>query len=44
MAPDVAADGVDEVLRWLIPRWTDRWATAELSGTVLYHAADAGRA
>src|SRR5918997_6253661 len=42
--PEVAADGVDEVLRWLIQRWTDQWATGELSGTVLYHAADAGRA
>ena len=42
--PEVAADGVDEVLRWLIQRWTDQWATGELTGTVLYHAADAGRA
>ena len=36
--PEVAADGVDEVLRWLIQRWTDQWATGELTGTVLYHA------
>lgn len=42
--PEVAADGVDEVLRWLIQRWTDQWATGGLAGTVLYHAADAGRA
>ncbi len=42
--PEVAADGVDEVLRWLIQRWTDQWATGELTGAVLYHAADAGRA
>jgi uncharacterized protein (TIGR03083 family) len=39
-----AADGVDEVLTRLIQRHTDAWATATLSGTVLYHAADAGRA
>jgi uncharacterized protein (TIGR03083 family) len=38
-----AADGVDEVLTRLIMRHTDRWAVAKLSGTVLYHAADAGR-
>jgi uncharacterized protein (TIGR03083 family) len=42
--PDFAADGVDEVLTRLIQRNTDAWAVAELSGTVLYHAADAGRA
>ncbi|MDQ3761639.1 MAG: maleylpyruvate isomerase family mycothiol-dependent enzyme [Actinomycetota bacterium] len=41
---DFAADGVDEVLTRLIQRHTDAWAVAELSGTVLYHAADAGRA
>jgi len=41
---EVAADGVDEVLTRLIQRWTDQWATAEFAGTVLYHAADAGRA
>jgi uncharacterized protein (TIGR03083 family) len=40
---DFAADGVDEVLTWMIQRRTDAWAVAELSGTVLYHAADAGR-
>jgi uncharacterized protein (TIGR03083 family) len=42
--PNFAADGVDEVLTRLMPRHTDAWAIAELSGTVLYHAADAGRA
>jgi uncharacterized protein (TIGR03083 family) len=42
--PDFAADGIDEVLTRLIARHTDAWAVAELSGTVLYHAADAGRA
>ncbi|HEV7452517.1 MAG TPA: maleylpyruvate isomerase family mycothiol-dependent enzyme [Pseudonocardiaceae bacterium] len=42
--PHFAADGVDEVLTRLIQRHTDAWAVAELSGTVLYHAADAGRA
>lgn len=41
---DVAADGIDEVLTRLIQRSTDEWAVAELAGTVLYHAADAGRA
>ncbi len=41
---DFAADGVDEVLTRMIQRHTDAWAVAELSGTVLYHAADAGRA
>jgi uncharacterized protein (TIGR03083 family) len=42
--PNFAADGVDEVLTRLIPRHTDTWAVGTLSGTVLYHAADAGRA
>jgi uncharacterized protein (TIGR03083 family) len=42
--PDFAADGVDEVLTRLIPRHTDAWAVGTRSGTVLYHAADAGRA
>ena len=42
--PDFAADGVAEVLTRLIPRHTDAWAVGKLSGTVLYHAADAGRA
>ncbi|MGH4016637.1 MAG: DinB family protein [Pseudonocardiaceae bacterium] len=42
--PDFAADGVDEVLTRIIQRRTDMWAVAEFSGTVLYHAADAGRA
>lgn len=40
----LAADGIDEVLTRFIQRWTDEWASAELAGTVLYHAADAGRA
>jgi uncharacterized protein (TIGR03083 family) len=39
-----AADGVDEVLTRLITRHTDAWAIGTRSGTVLYHAADAGRA
>ena len=42
--PYFAADGVDEVLTRLIQQNTEEWAVAELSGTVLYHAADAGRA
>jgi uncharacterized protein (TIGR03083 family) len=41
--PDFAADGVDEVLTRLIAAHTDPWAAAARSGTVLYHAADAGR-
>jgi hypothetical protein len=40
---DFAADGVDEALTRMIQQRTDVWAVAELSGTVLYHAADAGR-
>jgi uncharacterized protein (TIGR03083 family) len=42
--PGFAADGVDEVLTRQLQRRTDTWAVAELSGRVLYHAADAGRA
>lgn len=38
-APDLAADGVDEALTIMIAR-----TTVEVSGTVLYHAADAGQA
>lgn len=42
--PDFAADGVDEMLTRLLARHTDAWALSTRSGTVLYHAADAGRA
>jgi uncharacterized protein (TIGR03083 family) len=42
--PDFAADGIDEVLTWLIQSRTDAWAVGTHTGTVLYHAADAGRA
>jgi uncharacterized protein (TIGR03083 family) len=42
--PDFAADGIDEVLTRLIPRRTDSWSVGTHAGTVLYHAADAGRA
>jgi uncharacterized protein (TIGR03083 family) len=42
--PDFAADGIDEVLTRLIQRRTDSWSVATSAGTVLYHAADAGRA
>jgi uncharacterized protein (TIGR03083 family) len=42
--PDFAADGIDEVLARLLPRRTDFWAVDTHTGTVLYHAADAGRA
>lgn len=41
---EFAADGVMEVLTRLIQRHTDVWAAGTRSGTVLYHAADAGRA
>jgi uncharacterized protein (TIGR03083 family) len=44
VGPDFAADGVDEVLTRLITRHTDTWAVGTRCGTVLYHAADAGRA
>jgi uncharacterized protein (TIGR03083 family) len=42
--PDFAADGIDEVLSRLIQRRTDSWSVGTSAGTVLYHAADAGRA
>jgi uncharacterized protein (TIGR03083 family) len=42
--PHFAADGIDEVLTRLIPRRTDSWSVGTHAGTVLYHAADAGRA
>ena len=42
--PDFAADGIDEVLTRLIQRRTDSWSVSTSAGTVLYHAADAGRA
>ncbi len=42
--PDFAADGIDEVLTRHIQRRTDAWAVGTHAGTVLYHAADAGRA
>lgn len=41
---EFAADGIDEVLTRLIQRNTEAWAKATVSGTVLFHAADAGRA
>jgi uncharacterized protein (TIGR03083 family) len=44
VAPDLAADGIDEVLTWWIQRNSGVWANSQPSGTVLYHAADAGRA
>ena len=42
--PDLAADGIDEVLTRWIQRRTDVWAVGTHAGTVLYHAVDAGRA
>lgn len=41
--PSFAADGVDEMLRVMAP-FDARWPESTLAGTVLYHAADAGRA
>ncbi|TDD10545.1 maleylpyruvate isomerase family mycothiol-dependent enzyme [Saccharopolyspora terrae] len=40
--PELAADGIDEMLTKLLP--LGDWTTREHRGTVLYHAADAGRA
>lgn len=40
--PELAADGIDEMLTKLLP--LGDWTTREHDGTVLYHAADAGRA
>lgn len=42
--PDFAADGIDEVLTRFIQRRTDSWSVDTHTATVLYHAADAGRA
>jgi uncharacterized protein (TIGR03083 family) len=41
--PDLAADGIDEVLVLMLPRKLGR-DRPNLEGTVLFHAADAGRA
>jgi uncharacterized protein (TIGR03083 family) len=41
--PQLAADGIDEMLTVLLPARGD-WAERESKGTVLYHAPDAGRA
>ncbi|MGH3762997.1 maleylpyruvate isomerase N-terminal domain-containing protein [Actinophytocola sp.] len=41
--PDLAADGIDELLTLVIPRRLDR-ERPEAEGTILFHAADAGRA
>jgi uncharacterized protein (TIGR03083 family) len=38
-APELAADGIDEVLTFIVARAPD-----DVTGTVLFHAADAGRA
>jgi uncharacterized protein (TIGR03083 family) len=40
-APELAADGVDEAVTFMFPRSSK---PGERSGTVLFHAADAGRA
>ncbi|GAB3675980.1 maleylpyruvate isomerase family mycothiol-dependent enzyme [Saccharopolyspora tripterygii] len=40
--PELAADGIDEMLTRLLP--LGDWTTRQHEGTALYHAADAGRA
>ena len=40
---EFAADGIDELISWMVPQRTD-WSRSEASGTVVLHAADAGRA
>ncbi|WP_084022681.1 maleylpyruvate isomerase N-terminal domain-containing protein [Amycolatopsis thermoflava] len=40
--PEFAADGVDELLAWMLPTRA-KWDQFALSGSVLVHAADAGR-
>lgn len=42
--PNFAADGADEALMFMVPRRLGRESPLDLSGTVLFHAADAGRA
>jgi uncharacterized protein (TIGR03083 family) len=39
---EFAADGIDELIAWLVPSRTD-WTKFELAGTVLLQATDAGR-
>jgi uncharacterized protein (TIGR03083 family) len=41
--PELAADGIDELLTLMVPRRLRR-ERPEVEGTVLFHAADAGRA
>ncbi|GAB3495446.1 maleylpyruvate isomerase family mycothiol-dependent enzyme [Amycolatopsis cihanbeyliensis] len=41
--PEFAADGIDELLAWLLPSRPDGWNSGEVAGEVLVHAADAGR-
>lgn len=42
--PELAADGIDEALVLLVPRRLTREGLPDAEGTVLFHAADAGRA
>lgn len=37
-----AADGIDELIAWMLPSRTD-WSQFEFTGTVVLHAIDAGR-
>ncbi len=41
--PEFAADGIDELLAWLLPSRPDGWTSGATTGEVLVHAADAGR-
>lgn len=42
--PVLAADGVDELLTWLIARDPSPWPAGELGGSVVYQAVDLSRA
>lgn len=40
--PEFAADGIDELIAWILPT-SAKWDQFSVSGSVLVHAADAGR-
>ncbi|UIJ60481.1 maleylpyruvate isomerase family mycothiol-dependent enzyme [Amycolatopsis acidiphila] len=40
--PEFAADGIDELIAWMVPTRQD-WSKSEFEGTVLLHATDAAR-
>jgi uncharacterized protein (TIGR03083 family) len=41
--PEFAADGIDELIAWMLPTRND-WSKSAAEGSVLLHATDAGRA